>query len=71
MPKITQHGGPTNADEPGYLDAIEARQVEGVAAASSVTGRSTLLGRYDATLQASGQAKVDAYRVRLDELETE
>jgi|SRR3954465_8740624 hypothetical protein len=67
MPKITTHGGATNADEPGYWEDIQARQVDGVPAADSARVLSVGL-RVGVSTQASVSA-LSAYQARLAELE--
>lgn len=67
MPKITTHGGATNASEPGYFETISARQVDGVPAADHAK-----VLRFGMQLGVSTQGSVSAlsaYQARLAELE--
>lgn len=67
MPKITVHSGASNADLPGYFEAIEARQVDGVPAADSA--RVLSVGMSVGVSARASVSALSAYQARLAELE--
>ena len=65
MPKITVHGGATNADEPGYFEAIDAK----VSAVDGVPGSS--VSGYGLASMSGGRSALVEYQRKLAELNSE